>query len=257
MAMLRDLTRRWLPRFIADKLAMTTTRLVYPPDTTPADEALIRWVGPYTMTSPERISALASAVRYVVEHRIPGGFVECGVWRGGSAMVMGRVLIDLGITDRDLYLFDTFQGMAAPSAADVDLFGATAAEVLRSSSRRDGDRSSMWCIASREDVAANVTLSRYPMDRVHLVPGMVEETIPERAPESIALLRLDTDWYTSTKHELTALYPRLVSGGVLIIDDYGHWAGCQRAVDEYFAEHPPRPLLNRIDYTGRIAIKPT
>jgi hypothetical protein len=253
--MMRDLTRRWLPRFIANKIATATTRFVYPPDTTPGDEALIRWVGPYTMTSPERISALANAVHYIVQNGISGAFVECGVWRGGSAMVMGRVLAQRGVHDREIFLFDTFAGMTPPSTVDVDIYGSTAADVLRASAKREGDRSDMWCIASQEDVAANLRLSGYPMERTHLIAGVVEETLPVRAPAEIALLRLDTDWYASTKHELEALYPRLVSGGVLIVDDYGHWAGCRQAVDEYFAANAPAPFLHRIDYTGRIAVK--
>src|SRR3546814_12950692 len=92
--------------------------------------------------------------------------------------------------------------------------------------------------------------------RSHFVEGKVEETVPEHTPDTIALLRLDTDWYSSTKHELHHLYPRLAQGGVLIIDDYGHWAGCRRAVDEYLLNIKPTPLLCRIDYTGRICIKP-
>jgi len=88
-----------------------------------------------------------------------------------------------------------------------------------------------------------------------LVAGAVEDTLPDRAPMEIALLRLDTDWYASTKHELETLYPRLVSGGVLMLDDYGHWTGCRKAVDEYFAANAPAPLLNRIDYTARVATK--
>jgi O-methyltransferase len=152
MAMMRDLTRRWLPRFISDKIAMTTSRFVYPPDLTPEDEALIRWVGPYTMTGPERISSLAASVRYLVEHEIPGAFVECGVWRGGSAMVMGRILTNLGVTDREIFLFDTYAGMTPPSAVDVDVYGNTAEAILSKSEKRPGDRGNLWCIASREDV---------------------------------------------------------------------------------------------------------
>ena len=89
---------------------------------------------------------------------------------------------------------------------------------------------------------------------MHFVQGMVEETIPAGAPEKIALLRLDTDWYESTHHEMVHLFPRISDGGVLIIDDYGHWAGARRAVDEYFHEHNIAILLNRLDYTGRIGI---
>jgi hypothetical protein len=95
----------------------------------------------------------------------------------------------------------------------------------------------------------------YPAERLHFVVGPVEETIPREVPPGIALLRLDTDWYESTKHELEHLYPLLADGGALIIDDYGHWEGCKRAVDEYFAASPPPVLLSRIDYTGRVAIK--
>jgi O-methyltransferase len=88
-----------------------------------------------------------------------------------------------------------------------------------------------------------------------LVPGRVEETLAFDLPDQIALLRLDTDWYESTKVSLEQLYPRLVPGGVLIIDDYGHWQGCRKAVDDYFYKTDQKILLQRIDYTGRIGIK--
>jgi hypothetical protein len=97
--------------------------------------------------------------------------------------------------------------------------------------------------------------SGYPDAKVHYVVGRVEDTVPDGAPSEIALLRLDTDWYESTKHELVHLYPRLTPGGVLIIDDYGHWAGCRKAVDEYFSERGRHLLFSRIDYAGRIALK--
>jgi hypothetical protein len=100
-----------------------------------------------------------------------------------------------------------------------------------------------------------VLATGYPAERVHLVRGPVEETLPAAAPERLALLRLDTDWYASTRHELEHLYPRLVDGGVLIVDDYGHWQGARQAVDEYFAGTAPPPLLHRIDYTARIGVK--
>jgi hypothetical protein len=96
----------------------------------------------------------------------------------------------------------------------------------------------------------------YPEERIHFVPGRVEETLPQNAPKDIALLRLDTDWYASTKHELQHLYPRLVPGGVLIVDDYGYWQGARQAVDEYLSENGLALLLNRIDHTARIAVKP-
>jgi O-methyltransferase len=93
------------------------------------------------------------------------------------------------------------------------------------------------------------------MSHVRLVKGKVEDTVPKNAPEKIALLRLDTDWYESTRRELVHLFPRLVPGGVLIIDDYGHWQGARKAVDEYIAGNQVKILLNRVDYTGRIGVK--
>jgi hypothetical protein len=208
----------------------------------------------YTMTSPERLYALIQAVRYVAAASIPGDIVECGVWRGGSMMAAARTLLECGDVSRHLYLFDTFEGMSAPGARDVGVDGQAASELLRSQDRNDPG--SAWCYASVEDVQSAMARSGYDAARVHFLKGKVEDTIPAQAPAHIAILRLDTDWYESTRHELEHLYPRLSPGGVLIIDDYGHWAGCRQAVDEYFASRKLHALLNRVDYTGRIAVKP-
>jgi hypothetical protein len=224
------------------------------PDFDSAHLATLDLVAPYTMTSPERIHALIEAVKYVIRRGIPGDIVECGVWRGGSMMAAARTLLSMGATDRDLYLFDTFEGMSAPSEADVDLAGRRAATVLAGASKSDA--SSYWCYASLEDVQASLAKVGYPANRIHYVRGKVEDTVPAQAPQQIALLRLDTDWYESTRHELEHLYPRLSPGGVLIIDDYGHWKGSRKATDEFIAATPNFGLLTRIDYTGRLAIKP-
>jgi len=223
------------------------------PDFEPGHLDVLGLVQPYTMTSPERIVAFVEAVKYVSRRRLPGAIVECGVWRGGSMMAAARTLQELGDTDRDLYLFDTFEGMSAPSDLDVDLAGRRAANVLAKSSRTDDG---YWCYASLEDVKQAVGGVGYPAARVHYVRGKVEETVPVHAPAEIAILRLDTDWYESTRHELQHLYPRLASGGVLIIDDYGHWKGARQATDEFMEATPDFGLLTRIDYTGRLAIKP-
>lgn len=207
-------------------------------------------VSEFTMTSPERIAAVRDAARYVSQRGIAGAYVECGVWRGGSSMAAAMTFVDAGVTDRDLFLFDTFEGMSAPSEHDKRAGDeAGAAELLEKSDKSE----KIWCKASIEDVAANMALTGYPQERIHLCKGMVETTLPSQAPDKIAILRLDTDWYESTRHELEHLYPRLLVGGVLIIDDYGYWAGARKAVDEYFSERPI--LLNRIDQTGRIAVK--
>jgi O-methyltransferase len=106
-----------------------------------------------------------------------------------------------------------------------------------------------------EDVRRNMRSTGYDDSLVSYVVGPVETTIPAHAPDAIALLRLDTDWYESTRHELMHLYPRLSPGGILIVDDYGHWQGARRAVDEFLDATNARLLLCRIDYTGRIGVK--
>jgi hypothetical protein len=243
-------------RFLARKFGVDFLR--YPPslpsDIDAAAAAIIRRVRPYTMTSPERLFALIQAVRHVSSAGIPCEVVECGVWRGGSMMAAALTLIERGASARDLYLFDTFEGMPAPGAKDVDLDGIAAATLLKVQDKTDPD--SVWCIASLEEVRQVLSSTGYDGSRMHFVKGKVESTIPGHAPERIAILRLDTDWYESTLHELEHLYPRLSPGGVLIIDDYGHWAGCRQAVDEYFAARKLHVLLTRIDYSGRIAVKP-
>jgi O-methyltransferase len=204
------------------------------------------------MTSPERLAALCIAVEYVVANSIEGAFVECGVWRGGSSMAAAWTLGLSQTFDMDMYLFDTFEGMSTPSREDVDTSTGRLAEELLSTSDRDEE---IWAYAPLEEVKANLERTGYPMDKVHLVRGMVEDTIPRTIPDQISLLRLDTDWYESTRHELTHLYPRLSNNGILIIDDYGAWAGARKAVDEYFALNEIRPFLSRIDSTGRIYVK--
>jgi O-methyltransferase len=225
-----------------------------PTDFSPADRELVEFVWPYTMTSPERILGLANAIRWVQASGIAGDVVECGAWRGGSMMAVAKVLMDQAVTDRDLYLFDTFTGMTAPTAEDRDINGRPAA--ARFAELADGDQTSRWCRAAMATVRTNLARTGYPSDRIHLVPGMVEKTIPAAAPATIALLRLDTDWYASTRHELIHLWPRLVSGGICIIDDYGHWQGSRQAVDEYLAEKDLQVLMHRLDYTARLIVKP-
>lgn len=238
----------------ATQCADSPDRPSFPADFDETSIAVIRSVQPYTMTSVERIFALIQAVEYVVRAGIPGDMVECGVWQGGSMMAVAQTLQRLGDTDRDLYLFDTYEGMPQPTEADVDYSGNSAA-VEFETMKKTAD-SSDWCYASIEQVQQNLASTGYPMARINLIKGKVEDTIPVQAPEKIAILRLDTDWYESTQHELIHLFPRLVEGGVLIIDDYGHWQGSRRATDEYLAEHKIPLLLNRVDYTARIAVKP-
>ena len=207
---------------------------------------------PFTMTSFERLAALCGAVEYAVANDIPGSFVECGVWKGGSSMAAALTYLEWSRSDVDLYLFDTYEGMSDPTERDTEARSGKKAEALLKNASKD---QGIWACAQLNEAQANLHSTGYPAERMHFIKGKVEDTIPESAPEAISILRLDTDWYQSTKHELVHLYPRLSPGGVLIIDDYGHWAGARQAVDEYIKEHKLRVLLHRIDYTGRMCVK--
>jgi O-methyltransferase len=208
-----------------------------------------------TMTSIERMYALYKAVEHIVAEGIEGDLAECGVWRGGSAMMMALALRRFGSVDRTIWLYDTFAGMTAPGGEDVQaMSGRPAAAILAERSRDEDDP--FWGIAPRALVESNLARTGYPAANLRLVEGDVLQTLPRQAPPRLALLRLDTDWHDTTRHELETLYPRLASGGLLIVDDYGYWSGAKKAVDEYFARPEiARPMLHRIDFTGRIGVK--
>ncbi len=221
---------------------------------------IFKRVESFTMTSLERIAGLVDATRYVVEADIPGSMVECGVWRGGSSMCMALALLATGRKARELFLFDTFEGMPEASSADVDYLDRAAGDLLsreREMPLEQKKQSHLLAYSPLDNVQRNMEQTRYPAELVHYVKGRVEDTIPSQAPSRIALLRLDTDWYESTKHELVHLWPRLSLGGIVIIDDYGHWRGSRRATDEYFSEIGLRVMLHRLDYTGRLIQKPS
>ena len=226
-------------------------------DFRPEDLHTIKSVESHTQTSPERLLALIRAVEYTVKHQIPGDIVECGVWKGGSMMAIAKTLIQLGVTDRELYLYDTFDGMSPPTGNDVSLWGVNAKEEFQKFHEDNDDETDLFKmnIVPLDEVKTAVFSVGYDKKRFHFVKGKVEETIPGIIPNSIAILRLDTDWYSSTRHEMEHLFPRLSPGGVLIIDDYGEWQGARAAVDEYIKKNKLKILLNRIDYTGRIAVK--
>jgi predicted O-methyltransferase YrrM len=207
----------------------------------------------YTMISTERAYAIYSAIGYLVKAEIPGAFVECGVWKGGATMLMALALLKLNAADRELYLFDTFQGMTAPTEKDAVAWTGRPVQEKWDEDQRGEKNNFGWWAVSRQEVVKNLGSTGYPEELVTAVEGDVASTIPAQSLERIALLRLDTDWYESTLHELQHLYPRLQRGGVLLLDDYGHFTGARRAVDEYFEDTPI--FLHRDDYTGRSLVK--
>jgi len=158
---------------------------------------------------------------------------------------------------RNFFLFDTFEGMTEPTESDIEISSGRFAWDLM---KKIADRSlkdSVWCYASYEEVSSNFRSFDIDSSVLKFIKGDVAKSLKDEKnlPSEIAVLRLDTDFYESTKIELETLYPRLVSGGILILDDYGHWNGARRAVDEYFASNK-RPFLAWSDYSGRIGIKP-
>lgn len=215
----------------------------------PDDVKLVKQlISGLTLTSKESQHGMLDALRYVKENDVKGDVVECGVWRGGNIILARNIL-----PDRRCWLYDTFTGMTMPGDDDKRRSGKRAKDAYNAHLR---DKEP-WCMASLAEVRQIFEEKGVLDDELcRFVEGDVLETfsVSENLPEHISLLRLDTDWYASTKLELEVLYPLLVSGGVLIIDDYGHWLGCRRAVDEFFSGQDV--TFKELDYTAVMLVKP-
>ncbi|MFW9828929.1 MAG: TylF/MycF/NovP-related O-methyltransferase [Candidatus Thorarchaeota archaeon] len=206
----------------------------------------------FTLTSKVRMYSLYKAVKYIVENEIPGDIVECGVWKGGSMMLCAYSLLKLKDLNRKIFLYDTYEGMSKPTSRDVTTDGRKIALNMWSLGKK---KSKKIFYAPLTEVKKNLYLTTYPKKNFIFVKGKVEDTIPDQIPDKISILRLDTDLFESTYHELVYLFPRLSTNGVLIIDDYGYWKGAKDATDLFFKENNIKIFLNRIDETGRICIK--
>lgn len=216
------------------------------------DEMLLDAAKGLSMTAAVAQWEFIRAIRHIEANRIPGDIVECGVWRGGNLVIAGLMRKRLGF-DRRIWAFDTFAGMTSPSAADFKPAEDLDVEKKFASLNRDDHND--WCFATEDEVLRDFE-ARVGNRDLRTVKGPVEETLGdlENLPERIAILRLDTDFYESTKAELEVLYPRLSKGGVLIVDDYGEWAGARKAVDEHFADQ--HVWLHYVTHTVRLMIKP-
>lgn len=226
----------------------------FPSDFNEEEIKLIKSVDGITMTSQERLVSLIRGLDYICDNKIEGDIVECGVWRGGSMALAARKLSLLKQEYRKLFLFDTFEGMSPPTEFDSSSLDHSDAQTLLAGSNKLGGNN-VWCYSTYEEVQNNMKATGYPAENILYFKGKVEDTLPENSIGKIALLRLDTDWYESTKHELETLFDKVVPKGILIMDDYGHWSGARKAVDDFFAERRIFAFLNRIDYTGRLYIK--
>lgn len=250
---MKNIIRKILQKLNYDVVKINRSNFKVPSDFEDVHKRIFEKVKNNTMTSPERIYSLIEAVKYIESSNIPGDIVECGVWKGGSMMAVAETLRSLNSANRDLYLYDTYEGMSEPTEHDKTWYGESASSLL--TSKADREKNLVWAYSALEIVKKGMESTQYPANKIKYVKGKVEETIPATIPQSIAILRLDTDWYESTYHELVHLFPLLNKDGVLILDDYGHWQGARKAVDEYIAQNKVQILLNRIDETGRIAIK--
>jgi O-methyltransferase len=199
------------------------------------------------LDSFETIYAAYNNVKYIIESQIPGDIVECGVWKGGMTQLAALTMIHLNDTSRNIYLYDTFEGMPLPDKSDIDWDGKRAIDTWQKVTFSGGT----WGFGGNINSVAQLMYStNYPKEKIIFVKGKVEETIPETIPKNISLLRLDTDFYQSTLHELQHLFPILVKGGVLVIDDYGYYLGARKACDEYFKKNKIKILLSRISNLG-------
>lgn len=210
-----------------------------------------------TMAGQLRIIATINACKHAVLAEVPGDFVECGVWRGGNSLA-AKMTFEAYDSQKRVFLFDTFAGMTPPTKYDTSAYE----KVDSQAQFKAGDRGKHndWCFASLDDVRASFEASGVDMAGVAFVAGDVMKTlkVKKNLPQAISVLRLDTDFYDSTKAEMEVLYPLLSSRGSLLLDDFGYWDGARRAVTEYINALPSsqQPLLNFTDTSGRMAIRP-
>ena len=213
------------------------------------EEKLVKKCLQYSMTNIERMWSLIQSFHHVRQESLLGDFVECGVWKGGNIILLKKLIEKFNLKKK-IYGFDTFEGMVEPSSYDVNYNNKSAKKMFdEHKNQKIG-----FAMCSLEEVEKNITKNT-SIDKILLIKGKVENTlkIKNNLPKKISILRLDTDFYESTKIELEILFPRLVKGGVLIIDDYGFWKGSKKAVDEYFGNY--RQFLHYVDHSCRLLIK--
>jgi len=220
---------------------------------TPYEKKLINLVKSYTMTPQIRIYSLIKALKHINQKKILGDYVECGVWKGGNIILFKKIMELSNDYSRKIFAYDTFEGMTEPDENDFDISKNLNAKFLMN---KDKDKkTNIWGVCSLENVKDNIQSNAKNIDNIKFIKGPVEQTLAVQIniPEKISLLRLDTDWYSSTKKELEILYKKVSPGGIIIIDDYGHWGGSKKAVDEFFSNK--YVWMHYIDYACRLIIK--
>lgn len=207
-------------------------------------------ISQYTMSGYRRFSNIYDLSETVEKESISGAFVECGVWKGGCAATMAYVAQKYN-SDRKTWLFDSFEGLPEPSEKDGIVAKSRMAINVKEENRK--------CVASVEDIE-ELFFQKLKLERKYVLirKGWFQNVLPNVKNEigAIAILRIDADWYESTKSCFDNLYDNVVSGGYVVIDDYGHWEGCRKAVDEFLESRNISVELVEIDYTGRYFKKP-
>lgn len=209
---------------------------------------MLEEIRPYTKSPFPRMEAMVEAVERIDRTGIAGDVVECGVWMGGN-IILARKLSP----QRVCWLYDTFAGMTLPTVLDVNRRGGTAVYFRAKHKAERGN----WMAVSADDVKENLKkFDVFDEEKTKFVVGDVVDTlrVSTNLPERIALLRLDTDFHASTKAELKVLYPLLAPGGILVVDDFGHWLGARKAVNDYFGEAMPEYTM--ADYSCLVMVKP-
>ena len=219
-----------------------------------AKSDILNIISKYSMTPKIRIYNLIQSLRYVKQKNIDGDFVECGVWKGGN-IILFKKFLDREFQNKNkiIYAYDTFEGMSEPGIDDNDLRNNEAAS--RMLEKDKNKKSNLWGVCTIENVKRNIINETTNLNNIKFIKGKVEDTLNEEKnlPSKISILRLDTDWYSSTKKELEVMFDRVTSGGIIIIDDYGHWSGSKKAVDEFFKNK--YVWMHYVDYACRLIIK--
>ncbi|WP_440648615.1 TylF/MycF/NovP-related O-methyltransferase [Candidatus Pelagibacter sp. HIMB1521] len=218
------------------------------------DNEMIKTISRYSMTPKIRIFTLIQSLKHVNQKNIDGDFVECGVWKGGNIILFKKFLEkEFKNKNKTIYAYDTFEGMTEPTSDDYDLKNnKKASQILKKDKSK---KSNSWGVCTIENVKRNILNETGNLDNIKFIKGNVEDTLNEEKnlPLKISILRLDTDWYLSTKKELEVMFSRVISGGIIIIDDYGHWSGSKKAVDEFFKDK--YVWMHYVDYACRLIIK--
>ncbi|AFY62265.1 TylF/MycF/NovP-related O-methyltransferase [Synechococcus sp. PCC 6312] len=198
-------------------------------------EELMRLVKPYTLSDAQRLGSLYHLAETLKTQAISGDFVECGVYKGGSAAILARSLSE----NTKIWLFDSFQGM--PETTE-----------------RDGSEAAEWvgaCVGQIDDVNAVMKALNISKDQYIIRPGWFEETFQDALPEQVSLLHCDADWYDSVTLVLETFYPRIPVGGCVVLDDFGYWEGCREAFYDFCFRHHEKPILERVGTTQAYWIK--